>query len=55
MDPNSSQNIFSLNASAVEEGDVKERCPHCDAPYSEHTNKMLTRCALAELKGGRKN
>ena len=47
--PNS---IFSLNAAAVEEGDINEKCPSCKIPFSAHTNSQLVSCALIELKGG---
>jgi len=49
-----SNSIFSLNAS-VEEGDVNETCPCCKTPFLDHTNNQLVKCALSELKGGKRN
>ena len=43
---------FSLDDRSTDEGDVNERCPNCNIPFSEHTNNQLVKCALTELEGG---
>lgn len=51
----SSQNpTFSFDICSTDEGDVREPCPCCKLPFSEHTNSQLVKCALTELKGGKK-
>jgi len=28
-----------------------ETCPSCNTPFSEHSDRQIIRCALAELRG----
>ena len=47
-----SNSIFS-DIRSTDEGNVNEKCPSCNTPFSEHTNNQLVNCALLELRGGK--
>lgn len=32
-----------------------EICPSCNKPFADHNDRQIVKCALAELRGDRKN
>ncbi len=46
---------FPFDNKIEDDWTINEICPSCNKQFSEHSDREIVKCALAELRGEKKN